>query len=276
MALKGQSLGPPASVEEYLQSRAQNKADLSKFNMLLPETEAEFISITNTVDDIGCPENFTYIDKNIYSDDIPRPCTPLHFCECVGECGNNCVCVRESYYDANGKVQVDRHVPLMECGPKCKCGDNCSTRVVQWGSKTKFEIYRSLFKGWGVRAAQFIGKGTFIAEYVGEDTAAGLTYLFDLDMAYTYGASADFSIDAKTYGNISHFFNHSCDPNMEIRQVFIEHRDPRLHRLAFFSTRDIDSGEELTFGYSPSASDEGTVSFDCYCGSNICRGRINF
>ncbi|KAJ1882888.1 hypothetical protein LPJ66_011094, partial [Kickxella alabastrina] len=90
-------------VEEYLQSRAQNKADLSKFNMLLPETEAEFISITNTVDDIGYPENFTYIDKNIYSDDIPRPCTPLHFCECVGKCENNCVCVRESYYDANGK-----------------------------------------------------------------------------------------------------------------------------------------------------------------------------
>jgi len=62
-------------------------------------------------------------------------------------------------------------------------------------------------------------KNQFVTEYVGEvltsDEAeergrvydhVGQTYLFDLDYNDDYAA---YTIDAKNYGNISHFINHS-------------------------------------------------------------------
>lgn len=84
-------------------------------------------------------------------------------------------------------------------------------------------------------------------------------------------------MDAAYYGNISHFVNHSvgtlqvgegregqagplltlllfffsqCDPNLQVYNVFIDNLDERLPRIAFFATRTIWAGEELTFDYN--------------------------
>ena len=70
----------------------------------------------------------------------------------------------------------------------------------------------------------------------------GITYLFDLDYD-------EFTVDAARYGNVSHFVNHSCDPNLQVFNVFIDNLDTRLPRIALFSTRTINAGEELTFDY---------------------------
>ncbi|KAJ1664993.1 hypothetical protein IW140_003606 [Coemansia sp. RSA 1813] len=287
-------------LEKYWASRENTTADLSRFSLMLSEVQEHRVTATNTVDSVGYPENFTYITENIYSDEVPRPCTPMFSCECTNGCVSACPCVQDTCYDSNGRVRVPLSVPLMECGPKCRCGSGCKTRVVQRGTRISFEIRRFAQKGWGALTKQRIPRGTFIAEYVGEvisfeeaerrgleDTAVGLTYLFDLDMACGSTEAADFSVDAKTHGNVSHFFNHSCQPNMEIRPVYVEHRDPRLHHLAFFSSRDIAAGEELTFDYSPyyslnagaSAASGDTVhnaKFACHCGTKECRGFIYF
>ncbi|KAL5015146.1 hypothetical protein ScPMuIL_009416 [Solemya velum] len=79
-----------------------------------------------------------------------------------------------------------------------------------------------------------------------EYDATGRTYLFDLD--YNDG-DCPFTVDACNYGNVSHFVNHSCDPNLEVYGVWINTLDPRLPRIALFSKRDIQKGEELTFDY---------------------------
>uniref|UniRef100_A0A0L8G9I8 SET domain-containing protein n=1 Tax=Octopus bimaculoides TaxID=37653 RepID=A0A0L8G9I8_OCTBM len=76
--------------------------------------------------------------------------------------------------------------------------------------------------------------------------AEGRTYLFDLD--YNDG-DCPFTVDAGYYGNVSHFVNHSCDPNLEVFGVWINTLDPRLPRIALFAKRDIAKGEELTFDY---------------------------
>ncbi|KAJ2777656.1 hypothetical protein H4R18_005041 [Coemansia javaensis] len=291
----------PELVAEYRRKKVENTADVSPFYKVLQSAlEHHPITVVNTVDDVGCPDNFVYINESVYTDDVPRPCTPLLPCECSDGCVAECPCVRAQYYDSAGRVQVPPGMALMECGPACGCGPGCSTRVVQRGSGVKFEIRRYAGKGWGVVARDAVPCGTFVSEYVGElisfeeaeargfmDAADGLTYLFDIDMACAGNEVADFSIDAKTLGNISHFFNHSCDPNLEIRPVYIEHRDPRLHHLAFFAARDIAPGEELTFDYCPTAADgpapagalpaEGSGSgttFACRCGSTVCRGII--
>ncbi|KAJ1720670.1 hypothetical protein LPJ53_004731 [Coemansia erecta] len=274
----------------YMKNRPVNTADLRKFYILVSEAQStQPIVISNTVDTVGCPDNFTYINENIYSENIPRPCTPLCPCTCTDNCKKDCECVEGQYYDSDGALIADRDVPLMECGPRCACSEDCVTRVIQKGSNVNLEIFRTQHKGWGVRSRQHIKKGTFIAEYVGEiitsedadrrgcdDTAAGLTYLFDLDMNTPKGAISEFSIDAKTHGNISHFFNHSCDPNLEIRQAFVEHRDPRLHRLVFFTTRDIEPKEELVFDYDPSNDGVGKMTIRCFCGAKKCRKVIVF
>ncbi|XP_016415308.1 histone-lysine N-methyltransferase SUV39H1-A-like [Sinocyclocheilus rhinocerous] len=72
----------------------------------------------------------------------------------------------------------------------------------------------------------------------------GITYLFDLDYVDDVH-----TIEAARYGNISHFVNHSCDPNLQVYNVLIDNLNERLPRTAFFAKRGIKAGEELTFDY---------------------------
>ncbi|KAJ2023179.1 hypothetical protein IWW39_001607 [Coemansia spiralis] len=279
----------PQALAKYLKAQGKSKADLSEFHRLLSHTNGPVIPIVNTVDEAGCPDNFTYINQNIYSDEVPRPCTPMFWCECTNGCCDGCECTKERNYDNRGLLLSMGDERIVECGPLCKCGDDCVNRVVQKGRKVVLELRRYPHKGWGVVAKQRLKKGTFVAEYVGEvitsdeaenrgfkDKAQGQTYLFDLDQEFVNDI-CDFSIDAKTHGNISRFFNHSCGPNMRTRSIYVEHRDPRLHRLAIFATRDIKAGEELTIDYSPSAVEGESVKGDpCHCGSSKCRKFMYF
>jgi len=73
------------------------------------------------------------------------------------------------------------------------------------------------------------------------------TYLFDLD--YSDGEHHPYKIDAAAYRNISHFINHSCEPNLAVFAVWINCLDPNLPKLALFAIRNIREGEEITFDY---------------------------
>ena len=50
-------------------------------------------------------------------------------------------------------------------------------------------------------------------------------------------------------GNSSRLFNHSCDPNLELRLVAAVGVSP-VPRVVFFAKRDIAVGEELTWKYA--------------------------
>ena len=58
-----------------------------------------------------------------------------------------------------------------------------------------------------------------------------------------------FALDAKWFGNIGRFINHSCDPNIYTVPVFIEYQDKRLPHSCFFALRDIPAYEELCYDY---------------------------
>lgn len=44
-------------------------------------------------------------------------------------------------------------------------------------------------------------------------------------------------MDAKKMGNVGRYFNHSCNPNVFVQNVFIDTHDPRFPEVAFFAKR---------------------------------------
>lgn len=199
----------------------------------------DIIFVENEIDMAEPPKDFTYISSNIYSGDVPDPNLPqvrdsLCGCQCyhLGKrCGPKapyCCSIMADVpfaYTLAGKVCVTPGTPIYECNWKCSCPMDCNNRVVQHGRKIPLCIFRTNNRGWGVKTLQSIKANTFVTEYVGEvitsDEAErrgkayddeGETYLFDLD----FDDDQMFTIDAKNYGNISHFFNHSVSATLAL------------------------------------------------------------
>ncbi|XP_063363032.1 histone-lysine N-methyltransferase Su(var)3-9-like isoform X1 [Cydia amplana] len=228
------------------------------------------LTIENEVDLAGPPENFTYINQSIPGAGVTIPDDPPIGCECTAcNCRSKSCCGMQAglfAYTVNKRLRVASGTPIYECNKACKCSADCNNRVVQGGRNIKLCIYRTANGcGWGVRTEQNIKQGQFICQYVGEVItfeeaekrgreydANGLTYLFDLDFN---SVENPYVVDAAHLGNISHFINHSCDPNLGVWAVWADCLDPNLPMLALFATRDIDAGEEICFDYLQKAND---------------------
>eukprot|EP00002_Diphylleia_rotans_P028926 TRINITY_DN5850_c0_g1_i5.p1 TRINITY_DN5850_c0_g1~~TRINITY_DN5850_c0_g1_i5.p1 ORF type:complete len:502 (-),score=73.21 TRINITY_DN5850_c0_g1_i5:151-1656(-) len=249
-----------------------------------PLTRNGNVSIVNEYGTDGFPDYFEYIsDWDLDSvRHLPffKDGDWLNFkadCECKGDCKDGkCshVDFRGCPYDSNGRLQLEKvHRNLLsECNSRCSCGLDCGNRVVQRGSMVKMQIFKTEKKGWGVRTMEFISKGTFVGEYLGEiiptataDARKHSEYLFDIDAARP---RHNYSVDAERKGNVARFFNHSCDPNMQIFNVLTETLNHELHRLAIFAVRDIAPFEELTFDYKYETKRK---ECRCHCGAPNCR-----
>lgn len=270
-----------------------------RINKICQSVGEAAIEIENNVDFECIPKEFTYITDYKFSPEIRIDAEAIIGCECApGECNaksckkNGC-CPElagghEFRYTWDRKVNNLQRRPIYECNSKCKCGPDCQSRIVQKGRRIPLKIFRTKGKGWGVKTLKRIPERTFVTEYVGEVIgeeeaerrgkvydAEGATYLFDLD--YEGSERVEYAVDAKYFGNIAHFINHSCEPNLQIFCVWVECHHPTLPRLAFFSTRAIEKDEELTFDYRMSSADpEEDVSADvtripCNCLSKNCK-----
>lgn len=81
-------------------------------------------------------------------------------------------------------------------------------------------------------------------------------------------------MDAKICGNIGRYFNHSCDPNLFVQNVFVDTHDLRFPWIAFFSSRYIKAGTELTWDYNYEVGSIPDKRLYCECGSSKCRIRL--
>ncbi|XP_056597168.1 histone-lysine N-methyltransferase EHMT2 isoform X1 [Triplophysa dalaica] len=242
------------------------------------------IPCVNGVDDEGCPSDYKYVAENCETSamNIDRNITHLQHCSCTDDCSSsNCLCGQLSircWYDKDHRLlqEFNKIEPplIFECNMACSCYKTCKNRVVQAGIKVRLQLYRTEKMGWGVRALQDIPQGSFICEYVGElisdaeaDVREDDSYLFDLDNK----DGEVYCIDARYYGNISRFINHLCDPNIIPVRVFMLHQDLRFPRIAFFSSRDIFTGQELGFDYGDRFWDIKSKYFTCQCGSEKCK-----
>ena len=225
------------------------------------------INVENLVDLEEIPTSFTYVNDCLPGEGITIPEDPPVGCDCHPACspdsGNCCgkLAGATFAYGPDHRLIVPVGTPIYECNKRCKCGNSCLNRVVQSGCKINLCLFRTLNGcGWGVKALEAIKKGSYVCEFVGEVItneqaeergkvydAEGRTFLFDLD--YNDGEHHPYTIDAGAYGNISHFINHSCEPNLAVFAVWINCLDPNLPKLALFAIRNISEGEEITFDY---------------------------
>lgn len=260
------------------------------------------LRVENYVDTEPPPIGFVYIKDFLPGPGVVFPDDPKMGCQC-----ENCYLDRKGCcpafndvrfaYTPNGTLTVPFGSPIFECNRLCKCSQDCPNRVVQRGCKIPLTIFRTTNgRGWGVRTEQRISKGAFVMEYLGQVItdeeaekrgkqydAQGMTYLFDLDYHLTEESVEQttlYTVDAGTFGNVAHFVNHSCEPNMAVCMVWINNLDVRMPRLAFFANRDICIHEELTVDYKMSTSASETQPpkknrVACLCGSEKCRGFLD-
>ncbi|KAM4559747.1 histone-lysine N-methyltransferase SETDB2 isoform 2-T2 [Odontesthes bonariensis] len=90
-------------------------------------------------------------------------------------------------------------------------------------------------------------------------------------------------VDASVEGNVSRFINHSCQPNLFIQNVFTDSHEPAFPLVAFFTSRVVKAGSELTWNYSAdgqaadgqAAAAAQTQEVACRCRSDGCRGWLH-
>ncbi|XP_068146589.1 histone-lysine N-methyltransferase eggless [Drosophila tropicalis] len=85
---------------------------------------------------------------------------------------------------------------------------------------------------------------------------------------------APYIMDAKTTGNLGRYFNHSCNPNLFVQNVFVDTHDLRFPWVAFFSASHIRSGTELTWNYNYEVGVVPGKVLYCQCGAANCRIRL--
>ncbi|XP_058802686.1 histone-lysine N-methyltransferase EHMT2 [Phymastichus coffea] len=231
------------------------------------------------------PTDFVYVTESCFTSriNIDRTITSLQSCRCEDNCSSDkCLCANISlrcWYDEEGKLVPEFNYAdppmLFECNPACDCNKiTCNNRVVQHGLTQRFQLFRTEGKGWGLRTLRHIPKGSYVCEYVGEiisdseaDQREDDSYLFDLDNR----DGETYCIDARRYGNLARFINHSCAPNLLPVRIYIEHQDLHFPRIAFFANRDIEADEELGFDYGEKFWIIKCKSFTCTCGAEHCK-----
>ncbi|XP_055706357.1 histone-lysine N-methyltransferase EHMT2 isoform X2 [Phlebotomus papatasi] len=147
-------------------------------------------------------------------------------------------------------VQMDNRLARMEV---CDCGDNCTTNLCRCIRKSSQNCY------------------TLEGRLSSDFNFAEPSIIFECNDVC---GCNKYCIDANFYGNVSRFFNHSCNPNMIPIRVYFDHHDLRFPKIAFFSTRNIAPKEELTFDYGKNFWKVKQRYFNCFCSMPECRYRM--
>ena len=82
------------------------------------------------------------------------------------------------------------------------------------------------------------------------------------------------SYDAKWFGNLGRFLNHSCEPNCYKQPVFTGSQDLRAPRLGLFALADIPAMTELVYDYGYVKGSVEGKSMKCHCGEPTCRNNL--
>lgn len=204
-------------------------------------------------------------------------------------------CPMERTTDEVCKGHVQRRF-IKECWEKCGCTQLCGNRIVQRGVVHRLQVFWTEGgKGWGIRTLEPLRAGTFVCEYVGEiltntemwhrnnDVHGKAQHHFSLQLDADWCSERYLKdeealcLDGTCFGNVARFINHRCfDTNLIEIPVEIESPDHHYYHLAFFTSKDVNENEELTWDYGLDFNDKDhqIQAFECFCGSSHCRGKL--
>ena len=251
--------------------------------------ERQPIPVFNGADDEPAPNDFTYVTECVVNEGLRLlqggPMRDTWECPYLVQSGGRKA--EEMAYTDEGLFLHPHHTidSVYECTLASGCGLDCKNRLVQHGPSFRLEVVRCMekegrfVKGWGVRSPDFIPRGSFICEYIGEyisdDEAESRGIKYDdqkmsrlMDVVGDGKDVVRMCMDATFFSNLGRFLNHSCDPNVYKQRVFCDHNS-RLPRIAFFALRDIPPLEELAYDYG--YADVPGKTMPCLCGATNCK-----
>eukprot|EP00871_Galdieria_phlegrea_P002926 jgi/Galph1/3634/GphlegSOOS_G2306.1 len=228
--------------------------------------EAELIRLKG---DDSKPAPFIRIKRNEYTCDYigsirtRGEMDKVMICQCSAVAGLSC-CFDSSCLN---------RASFTECHPQyCPGKNQCQNQRFYKCEYVAVKLFRAGDRGWGLKAAQFIPKGTFIMEYQGE--------VVDLDEYerrkrryrgeqhfYFMSLDAGHMIDASRKSNMARFINHSCQPNCHTEKWNVI-GEPCV---GIFASKDIEPGTELVFDYNVDRKGAGEENVPCRCGAPNCR-----
>jgi SET domain-containing protein len=133
-------------------------------------------------------------------------------------------------------------------------------------ARTKWLVFKhSEIHGTGAFALVPIPAATVLIEYVGQRiTKAESLRRCEQNNEYIFSLNAQEDLDGNVAWNPARFINHSCAPNCEA--------ELDEERIWIKASRDIASGEEVTFNYGYDL--EEYRDYPCRCGAPGCVGYI--
>ncbi|KAL8539498.1 hypothetical protein ACS0TY_001205 [Phlomoides rotata] len=249
-------------------SKPIKRVDVCVLNDVSQGKEKFAVRVVNGVDD-DLPPPFTYITEIVYPYWFKR--VELIGCNCTDGCSNfkKCPCALKNVdnitCNEDGAI-LGAKPRVHECGPSCKCPPSCKNRVSQYGPHYQLEVFKTESRGWGVRSRNYISKGSFVCEYIGElsrmkevkHKIGNDEYLLHIWKGYYeegQGLENGFALDSTMCGNIGRFINHSYSPNLIVKEVFYDHDDKRMPHIMFFASKNIGHSQELTYDYMKTKND---------------------
>ena len=89
---------------------------------------------------------------------------------------------------------------------------------------------------------------------------------------YIFRVDTEGCVDATKKGGLARFANHCCEPNCYTRIVKVGGKP----RIALYSKRSIEAGEEITYDYKFDREEDGSAArIPCQCGARRCSGFLN-
>ena len=197
---------------------------------------------------------------------------------------DQCSCSKRGYRCEND--MCENRCAKCECSSDaCPCGQECQNQKLQRRDNADVYVFDAGAAGKGLKTACDLEPNTFIMEYVGEVIdwpeyctrdekykEEGLIHRYFLLLDSDQGTDDEnIYIDSQKKANRTRYINHSCDPNCHMEKWNVG----KEFRMAVYTKKRIPKDSELTFDYKwESMGSEPQIK--CYCGSQNCRGYVDY
>lgn len=142
----------------------------------------------------------------------------------------------------------------------------------------KLTFCRSAIHHWGVFAEDFIQKGEFVIEYIGEIISNPVADIREKEYEkaqigsdYMFRIDSQCVCDATKEGSLARFINASCDPNCVTKIIQVD----GVKKICIYAKKNIGPGEELCYDYKFPIEPDMSKKLKCNCRKPNCRGYLN-